>query len=146
MKNYFLTLVIYPLLFATISSCNNNKKEEKNTNNTNSQENINALTEDKIAYSGSGKTFKNGFYHLQFKDDHTLLVYQSSGGATRGCTAEGIWKIENSILNIKIKVSYCGSNDYSELNGNYTYSARRKETNNKIVETIQGPSKSFYHD
>ena len=127
-------------VLSAIGSGEDENKEVKTTQ----EDNLNLISEDKIANKGT-KTFKSGFYYLQFKDDHTVYIYQSSGGAARGCTAEGIWKIENSMLNIKVNVSHCGTRDYNELNGKYTYSAFRKKSNNDLIETIKSSSQSFYH-
>lgn len=136
------SILLYGVFIITaIGSGEDEKKESKK----NEEENLNLISEDKIGSNGTGKTFKSGYFHLQFKLDHTVYIYQSSGGSTRGCTAEGVWKIENSILNIKVTKSHCSTRDYSELNGNYQYSAYRKKSNNDLIETIKSSSKSFYH-
>ena len=133
-------MFVLPLLCSCgdISFDTGDKKEAQN-------EDLNLLTEKKIAYGGSGKIWKTGHYHMNFKRDHTLRIYQSTPGrSAQGCTADGEWKVEGGKLKIKVTRSYCGTNNYNELNGDYTYSAYK--TNSKLKESIEGPSKTFYHD
>ena len=141
MKNLFYLLFVLPLLFSCGGDEGSTEAGEKEK-----KEDINLLTEEKIAFGGSGKIWKAGYYHLNFKKDHSINIYQSAPGSyAKGCTAKGEWKIEGGKLKIKVTASYCGTNDYKELNGDYTYSAYRKKSNNELKESIEGPSKTFYH-
>jgi hypothetical protein len=70
----------------------------------------------------SGMTLNSRFVYLEFKSGGKLDIYQKTSGAAyaRGCTAEGTWSQQGSTVNVAVTQSFCGTNDYSELNGTFT--------------------------
>ena len=72
----------------------------------------------------STKTFSSGYYYLFFKDNKTIEIYQkaSSSSYAKGCTADGVWSIENGKVKVQVTQSYCGTESYSKFNGLYRLS------------------------
>jgi len=93
---------------------------------------LNPITEADI----SGRTYSSGYYYLQFKSDNSMRVYQKSSSSSyaEGCTADGVYSIENGELVVRIIKSYCGSENYKWVSGRY------KVKSNKI----SNGSRSFY--
>ncbi|HMK06307.1 MAG TPA: hypothetical protein VK476_02190 [Flavobacterium sp.] len=75
----------------------------------------------------SGMTLSSRYVYLEFKSNGKLEIYQKTSGAAyaRGCTAEGTWIQQENIVTITVTQSFCGTNDYSELNGTFTQTGDR---------------------
>jgi hypothetical protein len=68
----------------------------------------------------SNSTYKSGYYHVEFKKDNSIYIYQkSSGSSVQGCVAEGNWSLKDNLLYLKVTKSFCGSESYRKFNGEY---------------------------